>query len=454
MLDAAGERVEVDATFWHVGLEHYRLPENVRFPDAPQITHETEANFGGLVRLLGWSQPATDQYILYWQAIESMTDDLAISLRLVDGQGAMWGQEDRRPGAYLYPTTRWKPGEIVFGQGSLPAQAGTPSRRILAGGAGLCLGPARWPGCTQQSRRPPGTGDTCGAIRSRTGRPHTVPPTPFRSRTWWTTHGKTALRCAASPACPIPSLSGTPSSWSWPGTRWGPACPALEATLQVRSQSEPEASINQSLSLFGAYPPAEWQAGEWLRAREQLQLPASWPVGPATVQLIVSDASGPLTPTADLGAFTVTAPERTFDAPANLGHPIDATVGDLARLLGLTFEPSTPQAGDSFVVTLYWQPVRETDRSYSVFVHLLDAGQHIAAQYDRLPADGARPSTGWVAGEIIADQYAFERLPEGGASLAIGLYDTGADGMPRRQWRDETNTPLGDMLHIDIPVAP
>jgi mannosyltransferase len=453
LLEAAGERLPVDASFWHVGLEHYRLPQDIRFPDSPEIAHQTEANFGGAIRLLGWSQPAPDQYVLHWQAIQSMTDDLAVSLRLVDEQGILWGQEDRRPAAYLYPTTRWKPGEILFGRGSLPAQAGAPPGAywlevrvyISDQPGGLDI--------LDQAGAPQGRVIRLGPFQlkqaGRTLEANAIALSQVVDHTW-----KDCIALRGVSAAPDTLSAGSSFVMELAWNALSSSCPALTGELRVHSLAKPDISIRHSLSLFHTYPPTHWQAGEWWRGKDVLRLPADWPAGPASLQLVIADASGPLEPVVKLGAFTAAAPERRFDLPADIVEPLGATAGDLVRLLGLAFEPARPAVGEPFSVTLYWQPLRETGRSYSVFIHLLDTGQQIAAQYDRLPADGTRPSTSWVPGEIIADRYTFERLPTGGAGLALGLYDAGADGMPRLEWRDQADEPLGNMLRVDIPAAP
>jgi hypothetical protein len=59
--------------------------------------------------------------------------------------------------------------------------------------------------------------------------------------------------------------------------------------------------------------------------------------------------------------------------------------------------------------------------NYTAFVHVLGPDGDLLAQADRVPAEGARPTTGWLPGEVIADAY---DLPlAGAAALRVGLYD-------------------------------
>src|SRR5262249_35186416 len=58
----------------------------------------------------------------------------------------------------------------------------------------------------------------------------------------------------------------------------------------------------------------------------------------------------------------------------------------------------------------------------TVFVHVRDAAGELYSQRDAPPGNGFRPTTSWLAGEYVVDEYTLD-LPEGGYSLAVGLYD-------------------------------
>jgi hypothetical protein len=108
-------------------------------------------------------------------------------------------------------------------------------------------------------------------------------------------------------------------------------------------------------------------------------------------------------------------------APA-MAQSSDAQFGDLAALRGYDVAVNEGHLG----VTLYWQSLGETSTSYTVFLHVLDADGQLVAQQDARPGGGSRPTTGWIAGEYLADPYDIV-LPEGvdakGLRLAVGMYD-------------------------------
>ena len=452
LLDSAGERVIVDGAFWHVGLAHYRLPADVRFSTGPQIDHRGEANFGNLIRLLGWSGPEPDSFVLYWQVVQQIPDDLMMSLRLVDDQGLTWGKVDRRPAAYLYPTTRWKPGEVVFGRGDLPAGAGTPPGEY-------------WLEVRVYSAAQPDGLDVLDAAGAPQGRVARAGSFVLKDagRAWsgsaisldyqvdYVWQERVALRGvgALPPSASVGETLTVELAW----TCLAPTEKPLHATLRLSSVADPDVHHEHPISLFDEYPTTDWRASEWLRSKDVLRLPASWPAGDAELELVMASPLETLEPVVSLGAVLAGVPERVFEEPLDVTVQLNVVAGDLARLIGIVFEPAYSKAGQPFAATLYWGPLRETSRSYTAFVHLLDTGGQIVAQYDRIPVDGERPTTGWVAGEVIADHYAFEALPAGnGSSLAIGLYDSHSAGMTRLEWIGEAGESLGDMLRVPVPT--
>ena len=54
-------------------------------------------------------------------------------------------------------------------------------------------------------------------------------------------------------------------------------------------------------------------------------------------------------------------------------------------------------------VVFYWGAMAEPQSGYTVFIHLVDENGRIVSQIDSVPVGGARPTTGWRAGEVITD---------------------------------------------------
>jgi hypothetical protein len=198
---------------------------------------------------------------------------------------------------------------------------------------------------------------------------------------------------------------------------------------RAEGAARPDAAVRLELAAGGqvlqtlgeapaaGHPTSAWAAGEVVRTPLRLRVPAAAPAGPAELRLSVvpagAAAGAPLAGPLVLAVLDVRVPERSFDPPA-MQQAVGAELGGQARLLGLDVE-------DGGGVTLYWQALAPMETSYTAFVHALAADGTLLAQSDARPAGGARSTTGWLPGEVVADRHS---LPLAGAArLAIGLYD-------------------------------
>jgi hypothetical protein len=151
---------------------------------------------------------------------------------------------------------------------------------------------------------------------------------------------------------------------------------------------------------------------------------------------------------APLGTVTVRERARNFEPPP-IAHPVRANLGGVAQLLGYDFE----ELHNGLRLTLYWQALAEMDTSYTVFIHLLGEDGRIWGQRDSVPGDGALPTTGWLPGEIIADECEVALAPDappGAYAVAVGWYE--ATTGKRLTVFDEGGCRLGDRLLLDKKV--
>jgi hypothetical protein len=105
--------------------------------------------------------------------------------------------------------------------------------------------------------------------------------------------------------------------------------------------------------------------------------------------------------------------------------PVEAQLGDGIRLLGYRLA-GKPQQGGTLQLTLYWEALGPGETDYTVFTHLLGAGDALLGQMDHPPQNGAAPTSTWAAGQRLADHYEIPiRLdaPTGPARLVVGMYD-------------------------------
>jgi 4-amino-4-deoxy-L-arabinose transferase-like glycosyltransferase len=177
------------------------------------------------------------------------------------------------------------------------------------------------------------------------------------------------------------------------------------------------------------YPTNQWAPGDLLRYSHQLTIPADADSGAYGLYLNLLDAETGEPLSAEdllLAEIEVEHRQRLFEAPP-IAHPAEATWDGRIRLLGYDLPEMPAGPGDLLSLTLYWQALEPVERDYVVFVHVVDAQDMICGQRDSMPVDGQRPTSGWVSGEIVVDNYRIE-IRDGGAPgdgyrLAIGLYD-------------------------------
>ncbi len=155
-LDRAGREEPVAEQFWQLGLRHWRLRPDATIPAEPRPAHADGANFDHKLALLGWDDPVDGQMTVYWRGLNTMVRDYQVSLIVEDAAGREVGRWDGRPAGYAYPTTRWRPGQALFGQISRSAARRRAARRLHRDAGDLRRsGPSRsgHPRCRRQPGR-------------------------------------------------------------------------------------------------------------------------------------------------------------------------------------------------------------------------------------------------------------------------------------------------------------
>ena len=118
-------------------------------------------------------------------------------------------------------------------------------------------------------------------------------------------------------------------------------------------------------------------------------------------------------------------PHQPDTTPLAASHPLDARFADEVALEGYDLEPPTVAPGETIHLTLYWRALRQPQRPYTVFTHLLDPGGKPRGQQDNMPVRGSLPTTCWQPGEFVADPYDIAvaaDAPPGQYWLEAGLY--------------------------------
>jgi hypothetical protein len=129
-----------------------------------------------------------------------------------------------------------------------------------------------------------------------------------------------------------------------------------------------------------------------------------------------------------LGGYLAPAvryPATTSSPPP--GQPIEARLGDVARILAVEVRPQAVHPGEPIFLTVAWEPLRQTADPYNVYVHLVDAEGVLIAQRDTWPGLGRAPTTVWEPGTNFVDTYRVD-VPETAyapnqAIVRVGLYE-------------------------------
>ena len=175
--------------------------------------------------------------------------------------------------------------------------------------------------------------------------------------------------------------------------------------------------------LFQRYPTTRWREGELFIETRQLTMPVT--LEPLELAIEEGNRIQPLGQIrVDLSALQWTVRVQATE--------ICASFQDVGTLRGYMWEvdyldDNEAQVVDDDHLTLFWEAGENapTATSYTVFAHLLAPDGRIVVQDDGLPAEGERPTNGWLPREVIADEHQFD-LPEDipdDSWFSVGLYN-------------------------------
>jgi hypothetical protein len=110
-------------------------------------------------------------------------------------------------------------------------------------------------------------------------------------------------------------------------------------------------------------------------------------------------------------------------AAAGPEQPLEVLFGEEISLLGYDLD-----AARTVTLTLTWQPARDPQKDYTVFVHAVDADGLVVGQGDGPPVGNSYPTSEWRLGDVVRDVHVVN-LEGQAVALRVGLYDR--DSMQR-----------------------
>lgn len=389
--------------------------------------------YGSRISLLGYTiqspvpaeRGSTVHVVLTWRANTAIHDRYDMFVHLLDAKGRLWAQDVREPANGWFRTDKWKAGDVTKDIYTLALPADMPPGDYSLTAGLFNIATNQRLNAVDSAGKPLESEPVVGVLRVGQA------VAPGANRTAHPQHAVEAtlgdLSLLGYTAAPDTGTAGASVDY---GLFWHAADkPQGDWTVQVQLRnSAGEVQVEQSSRpADNSYPTSAWNVGETVLDWHNLSLPADLGVGEYQVFVLLSDASsGAVAGQASLGTLNVQNVPHQFTAPT-VEHPLQVQFGGLIELLGYdaVVTPKTAQ------ITLYWKSNGPSDKSYTVFVHLLDSTNRVVAQQDGIPAGGSRPTTGWVAGEYIVGNYTLgmpAQASPGGYQLEIGLYDaeTGA----------------------------
>lgn len=266
---------------------------------APQRRQETV--LGDAVRLIGYdarplvAKPGDAlQVDLYWQPLRPLTVDLTSFVHLTLPDGSPVAQSDGRPGGVYYPTSLWRPGEVLRDRHRLaiPAEAEPGPYRLVAGlyelrdGQAALLDQAPLVGSVG-GERPPIVSKLVVMKRAHAN---------FADQVVLTGYEAAGPRLDPLLLAYNPPDTGLDKSLLMVRLMWQPIRPAdRDYTLFVHLVDETGAIVAQhdGPPLGGRYPTSVWQRGEALLDAVRLTLPPDLPAGRYRLLVGLYDATAP-----------------------------------------------------------------------------------------------------------------------------------------------------------------
>jgi 4-amino-4-deoxy-L-arabinose transferase-like glycosyltransferase len=425
-------------------------------------------NFGDKVSLLafdlaagpyeaGWDAALLE---VRWRVEGELQGRHQTALRLVDREGGVWAAEDREPQGGLHPFHEQPVSSEIDDHLALLIPAGTPpgSYRLQLGLYQLESG--EWLDVLDEEGAPQGVETVLGELEVRT------PSVPPPEQALFIQYPRQADFSSG-----VRFLG-----YSLGGERFQPG-DTLELTLFWKALEDLQEDYDFSLGLEdgggkiwasiegppgGAeYSTSMWSGQQLVRSLQRLMVPAGAPSG--TYRLVLSlHESSSASPVAlrrwllnrgynfELGVVEVEGRAHQTEPPPSVQYPVSVRLGDGIQLLGYSLDEQEVVAGGTVGLTLYWQALSETDTSYTVFNHLIDGENRIWGQKDAMPGAGTLPTSSWISGEYVVDEYQIQvqtDAPPGQYIIETGMYDLTT--MTRLPIVNEKGTVVGDRILLE-----
>lgn len=409
---------------------------------APLTRSERPLEFGGLMLLQGYgvsAQPVEAAWgvirvDLLWQRVADFHERYRVALRLRDKSGYTWASHDSEPLAGLRPFFQLPLGATLKDSQGLLVPAGTPPG-VYQLRLSLYSDPESAPLEVRSRGEPLGVEAILGEVEvvlpARKAPIEALPIQHFRRADF-----EGGMRLLGYSLSEGPYLSGQEIELTlfWQALTRIENC---KVSLRLEDEGGKTWAQKEEVPLYGTYPTSRWPVDSLIRDPHRLLLPANLSSGRYLLLLGLyrGEEGKPLTigrwpfwRAQELALATIEVEGRAHstEPPEAIQYPLLARLGDSVLFLGYDLRSKESHPGGSLHLTLYWQARAQMGTSYSVFTHLIDEEGHIWGQKDGIPGNWTLPTTSWIEGEYIVDEYDIpikEDAPLGGYLIEIGIYD-------------------------------
>ncbi len=400
-----------------------RFEKKPGFSRNPVSTTSQIATFGGRLTLVdgalprGVAWPDAAKVVLRWQAQPTpLADHQAVVM--LRGEHLWNTRESLVRNAVNFPTSVWEAGEWSDASYKLELPAGIPPGdyavevSLYDVGTGAKLGASGPDGAFLGTQVPVGQVIVAPPADSPDVAVLKIPKRIDASI------GPLTLLGMESPPEQVLSGDHLPFAIFWQAD----AAPDVDYHVRLRLVG-PDGTIGmEDVQPLSPYCTSQWRAGDRFQSRYTLHITPTLPAG--RYQLVL-DVPGEKE-SVSLATTKVLPRERSFALPEDMPQRLDLTFGEQIDLRGYALPDAQVAPGDVIPLTLYWQADGPTDRGYTLFVHLLGSDGLPHGQVDRVPGNGAAPTSSWAAGQVIVEDIALPvaaDAPPGTYRVAVGFYD-------------------------------
>ena len=391
----------------------------VRASQPPTDFPMPDGNFGyqaNMLELSAGSGTAGDSLpvTIAWRVTGQGNHNLLPFLHLEDESGRRWSQLE----PFAYPAEQWSLGETVILHLDMPIPAGAPPQPYTLKAGFFAADSGQQLARLDREGRYIGTHAALTSVAIQPGPlPNPLPtaPNPLDQQVmnglWLTGYERDLFRIGAGDTIGV-------ALWWLSRTTLADFLVRLEL---VRPDNT-GIILDTRIPVNGSYPASQWAAPQFLIDHLQVQVPIAVEPGNYRLRLRILDAGNDSVFLTDLGPLTIEPSERLFTAPRP-EIPLAAELGGEIALLGYDL---AAQDDGTYRLQLIWQALSQPAGDYTVFVHLLDQdGVCCLWQADLMPKQGSYPTSGWLADEVVLDDYLIEPpadLPAGEYPLEVGLF--------------------------------